>query len=66
MMLGLLRKSDAALEAENTRLRAENSRFLDVVATKVQTINKLTKEIWNLRRQLAALERDRSGNGRYL
>lgn len=65
-MLGLLRKTDAALEAENTRLRAENSRFLDVVATKVQTINKLTKEVWNLRRQLAALERDRSGNGRYL
>jgi len=65
-MIRLLRKSDAALEAENTRLRAENSRFLDVVATKVQTINKLTKEVWYLRRQLAALERDRSGNGRYL
>jgi len=65
-MIGFLRKTDAVLEAENTRLRAENSRFLDVVAAKVQTINKLTKEVWNLRRQLAALERDRSGNGRYL
>lgn len=65
-MLSVFRKTDAALEAENTRLRAENSRFLDVVAAKVQTINKLTKEVWSLRRQLAALERDRSGNGRYV
>ncbi|GBQ72635.1 hypothetical protein AA103196_3117 [Ameyamaea chiangmaiensis NBRC 103196] len=46
-MLNPFRKAPSALEAENARLRAENARFLDIVAgqkRKIEAMDRILRE----------------------
>lgn len=54
-----------ATKMENEHLRAENARFLDFRLMDKNTITRLEEEVFRLRRQIAALERDRDNKGRF-
>ena len=54
-----------ATKMENEHLRAENARFLEFRQRDNLTIRRLEEEVFRLRRELAATERDRDTKGRF-